>query len=179
MKTRWQAWSLGVLLGTAGCVGVAGQLQTSGTALQIDPPSELVPMTTNAVLTQPSGEPGKTVAVLIGVRLLPGWHTYAYVPAEEPYVQTQWLLEPGTGLTAMGDWIAPPPVPDAQNPRMKLYQSGSQPLIFMHEFRIADNASGEIGVRTGLVFQTCNFIRCLPPTRKTFDLKLTVATQSQ
>jgi len=169
-------WGVTLLLTATSGASVAAQPQeeSSAPALQIDAPSELTPMTVNAALTRQSSEPGAAVSVLIGIRLLPGWHTYAYVPSEEPYIQTKWLLEPGSGLLAVGDWIAPPAVSDPQNPRMKLYVSPPEQLLFMHPLRVADDASGEANVRAGLVYQTCNFSRCLPPTRKTFDLKLTV-----
>ena len=84
-------------------------------------------------------------------------------------------LEPGAGLTPSGDWIAPPPVEDAANPRLKLYESTPEPLLFLHPLQVADTASGEASVRVSVLFQVCDMSRCLPPEEKTFDLKLKIA----
>jgi DsbC/DsbD-like thiol-disulfide interchange protein len=173
MRKRFQLLLSAALL-SMGCMAGAQQQDDAVSALKIAPPNELTPLTLNAVLTQKRAKPGDTVTVMVGMRLLPGWHTYAYVPADEPYTPIKWLLEPGVRVTATGEWIAPPPVPDAQNPQIKLYVGQSEPLFFAPELRIANNASGPIVVRTGIFYQTCNVSRCLPPTGKTFDLSLTV-----
>ena len=146
----------------------------SGVAMKVGMPSEIAPMTLDAVLAQPTAAPGETVAVMVGVRLLPGWHTYAVVPPEEPYVQTRMTLDPEAGVTASGDWIAPPPLADAMNPQLKIYESTPEPMMFMHSLKVADNASGDVKVRVTVLFQTCDMSRCLPPEERIFDLKLKV-----
>lgn len=142
--------------------------------LRVRTPTELAPMTVGAALTTSRASPGESISVLIGVRLLPGWHTYAEVPADEPYVATKGLLEPSSGLTPSGDWMTPPSIPDATNPQLKIYASSSDPLIFLHEMRVAESAAGEAQVRVTLRFQTCSAERCLPPTREVFALSLNV-----
>jgi Disulphide bond corrector protein DsbC len=179
LKKRARTWMGAALLTSVTWAAGVQPPNGAAPASTIEPPSELTPMTIDAELNPPHAQAGATVMVSIGVRLLPGWHTYARVPPEEPYVQTKWILEPGAGLTASGDWIAPPAVPDAHNPQMQVYESQPEPLIFLHGLRVANDVSGELTVRTGLVYQTCNFSRCLPPTRKTFDLKLSVAPSTK
>jgi hypothetical protein len=142
--------------------------------LRVPKPTEISPMTVGAALTTSHASTGDSITVLIGVRLLPGWHTYAQVPPDEPYLATEGILEPGPGLTPSGDWIVPPSVADAQNPQMKIYESGPEPLILMHELRVANTAPREATVRVSVRFQTCNVQRCLPPARKVFNLKLAV-----
>ena len=164
-----------LLLMSAGCAGGAVSHEATIPILEVAPPTELTPMTVNAVLMPVSVKAGETASVLVGVRLLLGWHTYVYVPAEEPYIQTTRILELGPGVAASGEWIAPPPVSDIQNPKVMVYESRPEPLIFLHSLRVAENASGEVAVRAGLIYQTCNSSRCLPPAREIFDLKLTVA----
>lgn len=142
--------------------------------LRVSTPTELSPMTVGAALTTSRTSPGESITVLVGVRLLPGWHTYAQVPPDEPYVATRAILEPGPGLTPSGDWIAPPSVADAQNPQMKTYESAPEPLIFTRELRVANTAPREATLRVSVPFQTCNVQRCLPPSRRVFTLKLAV-----
>ena len=173
MTSAAQIKGFGFFLGAA-LMTVAGHADV----VKVDPPTELTPMTVSAALTQAGARPGETVMVTIAVRLLPGWHTYAVVPPEEPYIQTKWILEPGAGVTAEGDWLAPPATPDPENPKLMLYQSQKDPLVFLHDLRVADDAKGEITVRAGVLFQTCDASRCLPPERKVFDLKLKVAPAS-
>lgn len=148
-------------------------------SLRVTRPTELTPMTVGAALSSSHASPGQSISVLIGVRLQPGWHTYAQVPANEPYVATKGVLEPGPGLTPLGDWTAPPSVADEQDPHMRLYESGPVPLIFSHEFRVAEKAAREVAVRVSFRFQTCNAEGCLPPTRKVFNLKLTVVPREK
>lgn len=184
-----QNCSFGVMVLAAAAVGCTastpvGDFTTSSTqsdavaapALEVQMPSELTPMTVGVALSRSTAAPGESVAVTVGVRLLPGWHTYAVVPPEEPYIQTRFSVEPQAGVTAVGDWIAPPPVSDPTNPALKIYESTPEPLMFVHELRVAENASGEVQVRVSVLYQTCDLSRCLPPEQKTFDLKLQVAS---
>jgi len=175
-----------LLAGALGCAAAGSVDQAPAAApaaaaseftLTVDMPNEMVPMTIAAMVGQPSVTPGDTVAVVVGVRLLPGWHTYAVVPPTEPYVQTKWTLEPGPGLIASGEWLVPPPVPDAHNPALKLYESTADPLVFRHALRVADTASGELKVKVSVLFQVCDAFRCLPPAEQFFDLKLKVVTE--
>lgn len=156
---------------------VAAPATASGPTVKVDMPDEVTPMTLNAMLAKTTVAPGDTVAVMVGVRLLPGWHTYAVVPPEEPYIQTKFTLEPAAGLAATGDWVSPPPVADSSNPRLKVYESTPEPLVFTHALRVSDTATGEVKVRVNVLYQTCDFSRCLPPAEQKFDLTLKIAAK--
>ena len=149
------------------------------TAAATDPnvavePTEVTPMTVGAMLSSSIAKPGDTVAILGTVRLLPGWHTYASVPAGKPYIQTKWSIDPPAGISAVGDWLTPAAVPDPRDAELTIYEGDK--LTFAHPLKVSDAASGEQTIRVGIFFQTCNLEHCLAPTRKSFDLKLSVGS---
>jgi DsbC/DsbD-like thiol-disulfide interchange protein len=148
-------------------------------ALAIEPPTELEPVSMSAELSTATASPGDTLVVTVGIKLLPGWRIYAHVPANEPYVQTRWLVDLPPRLSAAGEWIGPPPTPDVHNPELKLYEAGPDALLLMRELKVADDAQGSLTVNAGLLYQACDFSRCLPPTRKTVELKLKIVPQAE
>jgi len=131
-------------------------------------------MTVGVALSLSTAKPGDTVAILGTVRLLPGWHTYASVPAGKPYIQTKWSIDPPEGLSVVGDWLTPAAVPDPRDTELTIYEG--EKLTFAHPIKVADTASGDQTVRVSIFFQTCNLEHCLAPTRKSFDLKLSVGS---
>jgi DsbC/DsbD-like thiol-disulfide interchange protein len=136
-------------------------------------PTEVAPMTVGAALSSSTAKPGDSIAILGTVRLLAGWHTYASVPPGKPYIQTKWSIDPPAGLSPSGDWLTPAAVPDPRDSELTIYEGDK--LTFAHPMKVADTASGEQTIHVSIFFQTCNLEHCLAPTRKSFDLKLSVS----
>ena len=143
-------------------------------ALKVKRPSRRSPLQMTASLIPATASPGETVRVVIKVRLKPLWHCYDYVPEGEPFKQTERLMELGEGLQASGDWQIPESTPYIKNPSLMVYQGGREPLVFYRDLVVADDASGELTVKTGLKYQVCDENMCLPPKKNLQDLVLTV-----
>lgn len=144
-------------------------------ALEVAEPTKRDPLQVSATLVPSHAAPGETVVAVVKIRLMPGWHFYHKVPANEPYVETQWHLELDKGLVAVDDWSGPTPQPYESNPELKVHKGSSQPLVFFRELVVEEEgASGEIPVSTGLRYQTCDPHVCLKPEKKIIDLQFLV-----
>ncbi|WIO74012.1 protein-disulfide reductase DsbD family protein [Porticoccaceae bacterium LTM1] len=151
-----------------------GQFDEAVEALDVAEPSKRDPLQMSATLVPNHAAPGETVVAVVKIRLMPGWHFYHHVPATEPYIETKWYLELGDGLMLVDDWSGPEPRPYETNAEMKIHKGSSQPLVFFRELVVAEGANGEVDVDTGLRYQTCDPYICLPPKKKSMNLKLTV-----
>lgn len=143
-------------------------------ALPVADPTKRSPLQMNATLVPANAQPGETVVAVVKIRLMPGWHFYSRVPANEPFIQTQWFLELGEGLRAVDDWSGPEPQPYNTNPEMRVFKGGDKALVFFRELVVTDKATDSVGVSAGLRFQVCDPYICLPPKKSMQNLKLMV-----
>jgi hypothetical protein len=112
--------------------------------------------------------PDKTAELIIDANILKGWHIYAYLPKDSPFIQTETLMELPEGAVAQKDWetSAATPFPGSEG-------------IFIFEgkasFKIALNCAaakpGSI-IKCGLFYQTCDDNKCLQPTKKLVEVQL-------
>lgn len=143
-------------------------------ALPCPAPSEQMPVTMNAALVKDpvSGE----MAVLIKALIAPGWHLYAYVPSDMPYIKTECLLDLPPGLTAAGGWQKSPSSPSATDQGVFIWEKEA---IFVQRLQPGKTDTGKMDtgkmdkgrLRTGLSYQTCDLRQCLPPAEKWFELE--------
>ena len=164
----------------AGCGAVDSQqynleqYEQAVQALQVGEPTGRAPLQMTTSLVPATAAPGETVRLVIKVKLMPGWHFYEYVPEGEPYKQTEWLMELGEGLQSLSEWEGPSAEPYLYNPMMAVYEGGEEAIVFYRELVVNDDASGELTVKAGLYFQTCDANMCLPTRKQMDDLVLKV-----
>ncbi len=78
---------------------VSASLQAAIDAIEVAEPSEVDPVAMAAAIIPGFARAGETAAVVLKLRMHPGWRIYRYVPPGEPYVATEWLLQlPDHGL---------------------------------------------------------------------------------
>lgn len=182
MKVRFGivAASMAAIVLLAGCAAVnesentAQQFDMAVESLQVEAPTPRSPLQMKASLIPAQAAPGETVKLVVKVRLMPGWHFYDYVPPTEPYIQTKWLMELGSGLESQGEWGGPEATPYISNPMMLVHEGGAEPMVFYRELVVSENATGAVAVEAGLHFQACDADICLPARKRTEDLILTV-----
>lgn len=133
-------------------------------SLTCQQPDEEKPLTVNARLV--ADYPGDSVAVIVKVRMAPGWHIYAYVPENMPYIVTEYLLEPDSNVKKVGAWTKSVPIASTTDKGVMIYEDVA---VFTHKLKkTSKQAKGKIS--TGLYYQTCNLQQCLPPDEVKVEL---------
>lgn len=143
-------------------------------ALLVDVPTMRSPLQFKTALIPSSATPGDTVRLVVKVRLKPGWHFYDYVPPNEPYKQAEWLMELGGGLQAVGEWNGPQATSYYSNPIMMVHEGRDEPLVFYRELVVGEDAVGELSVKAGMKYQTCDINMCMPTKKRVEELGLMI-----
>jgi hypothetical protein len=123
------------------------------------------PVTLNSMLV--TDFQGDSIAVIVKANLAKGWHIYAFVPENQPYIVTECLLEPDANLQPVGKWVKSAPIASNTDKGVFIYENTA---FFIHKMKKkSKNVKGKIS--TGLYYQTCNLQQCLPP----IEVKMEVA----
>ena len=110
-----------------------------------------------------------SMAVIVEVRMAPGWHIYQYVPSTMPYIPIEQILKLPEGFQAVGKWEMSRPFPSANDPGVLIYEKQAW---FVHKIVRSAGARSAGVIQTGLYYQACDLRQCLPPVEKIFDLKV-------
>lgn len=122
------------------------------------------PVTLNAKLV--ADIKGDSVAVIVKANIAEGWHVYAFVPENQPYIVTECLLEPDANAKPTGTWIKSVPKASTTDKGVFIYEDGA---VFIRKLKkTSKTVKGKIG--TGLYYQTCNLQQCLPPVEAKIEL---------
>ena len=128
-------------------------------------PDEITPVTLNAgVLTEMD-----SVAFVVKLKLASGWHIYGYVPPTMPYINMEPILKLPEGLQGVGDWKKSQLSPSVNDPGVMIYENKAW---LVHKAVHLKGIEIKGPVEVGLYYQACNLQQCLPPTEKTFELKV-------
>ncbi len=120
---------------------------------------------------------GDAVVAAMKLRIMPGWYIYAKVPADQPYIETELILEHGPELSVVDDWTAPPTLPHQTATNTRVYESGTEDLLFFRELVVTGRGGGESRITVGLRYQICDADYCLPPTTKTQQLVVNLPSE--
>jgi hypothetical protein len=129
--------------------------QETAVGLYVPQPDLLSPVSLNAGVVW-SGDK-KQVAVILKVEVLENWHIYAYVPPDQPYIQSEVRLPPIEGLIPIGEWEMPGPF--AYGDGIYIYKGS---LHFIRYFSVIKTGAPKT-FDVGLYYQTCDISQCLPP----------------
>ena len=140
--------------------------------LEIRPaaPGNHDPLSMRAATVSVNPGPGDAVVAVMKLRILPGWYIYAEVPDEQPFIESELILEHGPELSIVDDWSRPAALPHKTAANTRIYESGAQDLVFFRELAVAEQGGGESEVTVGIKYQICDADYCLPPTTKTQQL---------
>lgn len=106
--------------------------------------------------------------LVLHVSIIKGWHIYAYVPDNSPFIQSQAFLELPQGVKATADWQNPSGIPFAGNDGVFIYEGE---VNFMTTIDTSKLKPGDT-IKCGLYYQACDKNKCFPPTRKVVDIKI-------
>ncbi|MBD1366592.1 hypothetical protein IDJ77_22450 [Mucilaginibacter sp. ZT4R22] len=133
-------------------------------SLACEVPDEERPVMLNAKLISDYG--GDSVAVIIKACMAPGWHLYAYIPENMPYILTECLLESDANAKPVGAWIKSAPQASTTDKGVLIYEDVA---VFTRKLKKTSKLiRGKIS--TGLYYQTCNLQQCLPPVEAKIEL---------
>lgn len=131
--------------------------QTSTSAGETDPSN---PVALKAEITDISDGMKE---VVISMTVHEGFHTYAMVADDDPFIATEVTIDLPEGYGKSGELITPPPSPSAT---ATTYYTGNG------AFRQRINGNGHGKAICKVKYQACDATMCMPPVTKTFELEL-------
>ncbi|WP_423735816.1 hypothetical protein [Chitinophaga caseinilytica] len=137
------------------------RIEKVAAALQCPPPDGSKPVTVNAAVVATAD----SLAVIVKSEILRGWHIYAYVPENQPYIQLDPILETPASLQPAGGWSQTPPTASVHDPGVLIYNNTA---VFIRKFARKEPSGGKI--KAGLYFQCCDIKQCLPPDEHVVEL---------
>ena len=126
-------------------------------------PDERRPVTLNAQLVKE----GDSIAIIMKIAIASGWHIYAYVPPEQPYIMIEPILRVPEHIKISGEGIKTEPEASSIDKGVLMYENEA---VFIRKAVKSDKALEGI-IKTGLYYQTCNLRQCLPPELIMLELK--------
>ncbi|WBU88648.1 protein-disulfide reductase DsbD N-terminal domain-containing protein [Cellulophaga omnivescoria] len=132
-----------------------------------DTPTSLDPVQVSASIVSTEDPTVKTL--IFNVAILEGYHIYAYVSPQDPYIQSKLKLELPEGVTNLGELQTPTPTAYPGKGELYVYTGNIQ---FKQPLKIAEDYNNLTAIKCGLFYQTCNANICLPPIQK--DVLLTL-----
>jgi len=114
------------------------------------------------------GNGNKKDSLLIEAKILKGWHIYAYVSKDNPFVVTETRLELPEGATADKDWKTTAAIPYPGNQEMFIFE-GKASFRLLIDYSQAKAGSK---IKCGLYYQVCDETKCYPPKEKILEIPI-------
>ena len=134
------------------------------TANAVTTPTRTDPVVVSATLVDEAN--GKK-QVVVKAEILQGWHIYAYVPKDSPFITTQPIIELPNGITS-SEWQTSAGVPFTGGEGMFVWEGIA---TFKTEISAASLKAGMV-VKCGLYYQVCDNNKCFPPKRKIIEIQV-------
>ncbi|KQM72891.1 hypothetical protein ASE74_21570 [Pedobacter sp. Leaf216] len=112
------------------------------------------------------GNGDKKGSLLIEAKILKGWHIYAYVAKDNPFVVTETRLELPEGAVADHEWKTTAAVPYPGNEGMFIFE-GKAGFRIMVDY---SKAKAGTKIKCGLYYQVCDETKCYPPKEKILEI---------
>ncbi|MBS1662861.1 MAG: hypothetical protein JST68_17585 [Bacteroidetes bacterium] len=144
--------------------GFKFMIDTYGTPAN-KPVASVSPTSADPVIVTARLEDGR---VVVDADILKGWHIYAYVSKENPFVQTEMLLELPDGVLSSKEWQSTAGLPFPGNDGIFVYEGKVRFSVPVD----CSKAKAGSTIRCGLYYQVCDNNKCFPPRKKTVDIKI-------
>jgi hypothetical protein len=139
---------------------------TEKTSAQIAGPTIEDPVAVSAKMVY--GQNSNTARLYIDAAILKGWHTYALLPDDSPFIPVKVLLELPEGVSIKGEWQSSPSVPFPGYEGVFIFEDK---VTFSIELSLVNVKSGS-AISCGMSYQTCDENKCFPPSKKMVDIKI-------
>jgi hypothetical protein len=103
--------------------------------------------------------------VEIDAAILKGWHIYAYVPQDSPFIITQPIIDLPDGVKN-SDWQTSAGIPFTGGEGMYVWENRA---TFKTGISTSDLKAGTV-IKCGLYYQVCDNNKCFPPKRKMVEI---------
>jgi len=110
----------------------------------------------------------KTAKLVIDAAILKGWHIYAYLPKDSPFIITETILELPQGASIQKEWETSAAIPYPGNDGIFMFEGKA---TFSTVLNVATVKPGSV-IKCGLFYQTCDENKCLQPTRKVIEVTI-------
>lgn len=100
--------------------------------------------------------------LVMSARILKGWHIYAYVSPEAPFIQTETSLELPQGVTAEKEWTTSAGVADPSHAGVVFFEDNATFRIKINKAQLKEGDE----IKCGLYYQACDLTKCFPPLKK-------------
>ncbi|SDD70066.1 Disulphide bond corrector protein DsbC [Mucilaginibacter pineti] len=130
-----------------------------------------VPTTADPVVVTARLVDGATAGkkqVVVDATILKGWHIYAFVPQNSPFIQTQAILEMPAGTGKDAEWQSSAGIPFTGGEGMYVWEDKAN---FKTDVDTSALTPGSV-IKCGLYYQVCDNNKCYPPKRKIVELKV-------
>ncbi|AYL93882.1 protein-disulfide reductase DsbD domain-containing protein [Mucilaginibacter celer] len=127
-------------------------------------PTRADPVVVTATLVDMQG--GKK-QVVVNADILQGWHIYAYVPKDSPFIITEPVIELPKGIKNTA-WQSSAGVPFTGGEGMFVWEDKA---TFKTEINAKSLKPGTT-IKCGLYYQVCDNNKCFPPKRKLIELQI-------
>jgi len=121
------------------------------------------PVSVNASLVL--SEQRDQFAVIIKASLMNTWSIYAFVPEDQPYIETKMEVRMPDGVKPLGDWVLPKSTTYEDD---ILIYTGE--LVFTRYYQTNMVLTDQDTIQAGLFYQACDSHMCFPPKRKVVNL---------
>ncbi|MHA4810060.1 redoxin family protein [Flavitalea flava] len=106
--------------------------------------------------------------IIVDADILKGWHIYAYVPKEDPFIQTEMLLDLPGGAVSDKQWESTAGLPYPGNEGVYVYEGKVRFSVAVDCSRVKPGAT----IKCGIYYQVCDKTKCFPPRKKTVEIKI-------
>jgi hypothetical protein len=106
--------------------------------------------------------------LVINAAILKGWHIYAYVSKENPFIPTETIMQLPEGATAAQDWQTSAALPFAGTEGVFVFEGKTTFKMALDLSKVKPDAL----IKCGLSYQVCDLTKCFPPTEKTVEIRL-------
>jgi hypothetical protein len=136
--------------------------------------SAAVPPAASSAAQATSSDPVAVSAKLENGRLvveadiLKGWHIYAYVSKDNPFIQTEMLLDLPDGAVSDKQWQSSAGVPLEGVEGVFVYEGKARFSVAVDCTKVKPGAT----LRCGIYYQVCDNTKCFPPKKKVVDIKI-------
>ncbi|MBS1605697.1 MAG: protein-disulfide reductase DsbD N-terminal domain-containing protein, partial [Bacteroidetes bacterium] len=106
--------------------------------------------------------------LVVDADILKGWHIYAYVSKDNPFIQTEMLLDLPEGAVSDKQWQSSEGLPLEGTEGVFVYEGKVRFSVAVDCKKVKPGST----LKCGIYYQVCDRTKCFPPKKKMVDIKI-------
>jgi len=106
--------------------------------------------------------------LVVDADILKGWHIYAYVSKDNPFIQTEMLLDLPEGAVSDQQWQSTAGLPLEGTEGVFVYEGKVRFSVAVDCAKVKPGST----LKCGIYYQACDKTKCFPPKKKVIDVKI-------